>query len=488
MPMINFEYSAFFLLIVLTSLCALAIVKFIRYKHLLRMAKIHILRRQQNQDVYFYSDEIIKKCVRNLFFAHSKTAKKALAELTFGKTKTAEKVMAVQYPETALFLRAHNDISSAYRELKKNYKKWKNNTFYLLLFADLSARFFDYDKVRSVIKKINPKKIFGQRRALYNQISAFVYIRDADMLSASNNASKALSYFQKHDMPIKEAETYLILGEIYRTSCVNDVAQTMIESAIKIYDKFKLNLFKARATAILGMLMVFENRIEEAKDKFDLALKNMKQEQTKAEIFNQIALMEIADKNYKKSFKAADNALQIHQKLKNKRGTALSLQILAHLNYYENHLRKTVNCADKAMQIYSKHKNFSAVCECLYLQATVYSKQKKFALAEQLLRQILQLSEKYGGSFHHANAYSLLGLIYLQKNDLQRAKVLIQQSLHLEQRNDRAFGMIADYANLSLIEDLRGNKTSAAENLQTALEYALKTEDEELINLIKKRI
>ena len=486
--MINFEYSAFFLLVILTLVCGFVIAKFIRYKHLVKMAKIHILRRQQSQDVSFCSDAIIEKCVRKLFFNHCKSADKALAELIFGKTTAAERIIAEENPVTALFLHAHTDINCAYRELKKNIKKQKNNTFYLLLFADMSLRFFDYEKVRTIIKKINKKKLYGLQKALYNQISAVIYIRDADMLSASNNASKALSYFQKHDMPIKEAETYLILGEIYRISCVNDVAQTMIESAGKIYQKFGLELFKARTNAILGMLMVFENRMEEARDKFALALENMTLRQTKAEILNQVALMEIADKNYKKSFNIANSAFQIHEQLKNKRGTALSLQILAHLYYYQNRPRKTVNCADKAVQIYLKQKNFSAVCECLYLQATVCYKQKKLEQSEEILRRILQLSEKYGVNFHHANAYSLLGLIYLQKKDLQRAKVLIQQSLHLEQRNNRAFGLIVDYANLSLIENLRGDKSSAAANLQTALEYALKTEDEELIHLIKERI
>ena len=65
---------------------------------------------------------------------------------------------------------------------------------------------------------------------------------------------------------------------------------------------------------------------------------------------------------------------------------------------------------------------------------------------------------------------------------------MIQQSLHLEQRNDRFSGIAADYANLALIENLRGDENSAKANIKTALEYALKTEDDDLINLIKKSI
>ena len=488
MQMINFEYPALFLLVTLTFICGFVIAKFIRYNHFVKMAKIRILRRQQNLDVSFYSAEIIKNCVQKLFFSANKKAKRALAELIFGKTKTAEKFLAQKDKALSLLLKAHHDVKLAYTELKKNKKIWKNNIFYALLFASLAEKFFDYDSVRSSLKKISPKKLYGLNKALYNQISAVIYIRDADMLSASVNASSALKYFQKHDMPVEEAETYLILGEIYRMSCVNDVAQTMIESAIKIYEKFSLNLFEAQAKAVLGMLLVFGSRIEEAREKFDSALENMSLRQTKGEILNQIALLEIADKNFSKSFKAADNALEIHQKIKNKRGIALSMQILAHLYNNKNMPRKALDFANKAGELYLKQKNFSALCECLYLSATVYFKKNKFEKAEDILRRILKISEKYGVNFHHANAYGLLGLIYLKKNELQRAKVLIQQSLHLEQRNNRSFGMVADYANLALIENLSGDKESAEANLKIALEYALKSEDEELINLIKKQV
>lgn len=486
--MINFEYIACFFLFVITFGCILSIAKYLRYKQLLKLTKIYILRRQQKYATTFYADIIIKKCIKLLFFSPNKKAKKALADLIFGKTEKAEDFIAAKDICLSLFLRAHIDAKSAYSGLKKYKKLWQKNILYSLLFADLAEKFFDFEQVRFIIKKLDRQKIFSLKKAYYNKISAGVYIKDADMLSASKNASAALKFFQKHDMPIEEAETYLLLGEIYRISCVNDVAQTMLESALKIYQKFSLNLFSAKALAVLGMLMVFENRLDEAEDKFNNALNLSAIAQIKAEILNQFALLEIGRKSIKKSKRMANEALVLHQNLKNARGIALSLQILAHIYYLESKYLKSLECAKKAFEIYLKQKNFSAACECLYLEATVLYKQKKLKKSEELLRQILQITQKHSGNFHYANAYSLLGLIYWQKNDLQRAKVLFQQSLHLEQRNERTPALVADYINLSLIENLCGNKEMALENSQIALEYALKTEDEELINLIKSRI
>lgn len=486
--MIIFELIFLFLFLTIICISGFVWIKNIRFKHLCKISKLNILRRQQKTAMSFYADVIVEKCVQKLFFMRSKKAAKALAELTFGRTNAAVFILGKKQQSLALFLKAHTDLKSAHLGLKKYKKSWKNNTLYLLLFALIEEEFFAYEEARELIKNLDPKTLHGLEKAYYNLVSAHVYILDADMLSASANASSALKYFQTHDMPIEEARTYLLLGEIYRITYVNDVAQTMIESAIKIYKKAKLSFFEERAKAMLGMLFVSANRFEEAQDKFDEVLKKGESLKLKAEVLNQLALLEIARKNGKKSLEYAQSALELHEKNKNARGTALSLQLLAHIYNDEKKGNKALTAAAEAAEIYEEQKNFSALCECLYLQSSILYKQKRFKKCEDMLRQILEISAQHSCNFHQANAYSLLGLIYLQRNDLSRSKVLIQQSLHLEQRNERANGMVADYANLSLIESLRGDEYAAAANLQTALEYAVKTEDEELINLIKSRV
>ena len=108
--------------------------------------------------------------------------------------------------------------------------------------------------------------------------------------------------------------------------------------------------------------------------------------------------------------------------------------------------------------------------------------------AERILRRILEENQQHSLNFHIADAYSLLGLIYLHKRDLSRAKALLQQSLHLEQKHGRCTGLAADYTNLALIENMSGDKDAADKNLQIAIEYAQKTENEELLDLIKNKL
>ncbi len=103
------------------------------------------------------------------------------------------------------------------------------------------------------------------------------------------------------------------------------------------------------------------------------------------------------------------------------------------------------------------------------------------------MRKIIELAKQRHHNFHTANAYSLLGLIYLHSGDLGRAKVLLQQSLGLEQNHNRCSGLVSDYVNLALIEDLSSNKDKAQENIDIALEYAKQTQDNELIKLIESR-
>ena len=325
-------------------------------------------------------------------------------------------------------------------------------------------------------------------KAYYFYISAFIYLQEADMMSASQNASKALEMFKKYGYFYEEAQCYLLMAEIYRVSCVHDIAQTMIESAIKIYEKMKLSYLHAQSMTVLGMLMLFENRFEEANDKFNIALDLCESSKINAEIYNQKALLNLAQKNNKEAEKNANRALVLHEKMKNYRGVAYSKQLLGHI--YQNNRKyiKSSLFAQEASQLYLKQKNYSAYMETLYLQASSLCKSGKYKKAEKLLRMILDETRKNQTSFHIANAYSLLGLIYLQTDNLQRAKVLFQQSLNLEQSNERCSGLAADYINLALIDEMLGNNDSASNNIKVALEYAEKTEDEELIALVRDKV
>ena len=484
-----FAYILYLLPIAIILLPVLIWRLYMRLRFLQNLVRIGILKRQQksNQNLFF-ATEILNRCVRILFFARTRQSQQALRALVGGNTAPAVAWLQNSRPQLAWLLSAHTDTADAYHQIKRPRGFKITDRKYGAYIPLLAHLVHDRRALLAMVEKITPQLSHYDRtsQAYFKAVAAYAYLHEGDMLSASQNASAALKFFQKKQFATETAACHLILAEIYRISCVNDIAQTMIESAIKIFQTQKTPLFLARAITAKGMLMVFENRYEEAGAEYAKALELPITPQLHADILNQQALLQLAQNNIQAATNNAEQALAEQKRLKNPYGTAFALQLDAHIHFQKKQPRLTVKSAITAYDLYLQQKNFSAAAECLYLAAEAEYKMRRHTSAETKLREILKINRAYPNSFHTANAYSLLGLIYMQKKDLQRAKVLFQQSLHLEQSHRRCEGLAADYANLALIDELSDYAENAASNWQIALEYAKQTGDTELVTLIEK--
>lgn len=484
----------YFVYIVIASAILMCLPLFVwrwyaRLRYLQNLTRINILRRQQKiNGSVFFSTAVINQCVRYLYLKHLTAAKSALAFLVGGRVEKAVAVITTQDPFLALLLQAHISTAAAYRQIKRQKKQWLTNLQYGVYLPILAQLTYDNQTALAAVFALDKLRCRCNREtnAYYNYVAAYMYLHEGDMLSASQAASTALKYFQKKQYAIETASCHLALAEIYRISCVYDIAETMIDSAVKIYQTQKAPLFEAQAVVAKGMLMVFENRLQEARELYEKALKMPITEQLYADINNQTALLCLAQNNTTSAQKHISTALKMQRTLKNPHGTAFSLQLAAHIAFSRKQNNKAVDLAQQAAALYEKQHNNSACFECLYLSAEAQYKQKKYTAAEKNLRTVLERERKQQSNFHTANVYNLLGLIYMQKGDLQRAKVLFQQSLHLEQSKQRCEGMVADYADLALIAELTDNTEDAVSNWQIALEYARQTGDNELQKLIEK--
>ena len=460
-----------------------------RMKYLQNLTHINILKRQQklNREVFF-STYIINRCVRIMYFTHDQAAHKALTRLVVGYPEQAVAYISRTDKFAAALLMAHFSAADCLKQIKKSLKTWYQNPKYAVFVPIVAHLVHDRRTMTSALKNIQFRTFRLADRiftAYHAYILSFNYLYAGDMLSASQTASSALKIFQKKQYAIETAACHLALAEIYRISCVNDIAETMINSAVKIYQTQKTPLFSARATVIKGMLMVFENRHDAAEALYQQALNMPITEQLRADIYNQQALLLIAENRLSEALKTAETALKIQNKLKNIHGQAFSLQLIGQIAYLQNRFRKAVDYINRAAAIYNRTQNPSAYAECLYTAASAQYKLNFLAQSEKNLRTLLEYTHRCECNFHRANAYSLLGLIYLQKGELQRAKVLFQQSLHLEQSHQRCEALAADYSNLALIESLTLHPEDAAATWQLAREYAEQSEDKDLIELIK---
>ena len=488
MLMKYFEYILFIGVIGLFFLPVLYYRWHWRLKYLKKMALLSVLFQQQNlKNRAFYSSYIIKQCVTALYFRTDKKSRRALACLVCGKVEPAAEILQAEKPYLALLLIAHQNASAAYRQIN-HQKKLFLHSEYAVFLPLLAHHLFEFSAFRHLLLQINRPKIPLTLRPYYDYAAAYVYLQEADMLSASQSADKALKAFSRKQYFYEEAQCYLQTAEIYRLSCVNDIAQTMLESALKIFSKLKSAFWIAHTIAVKGMLMLYENRLEEAEECYIEALNLAPNSTIKADILNQYALLQIVQNKLSAARRKILTAAETYKQQKNQIGKAFSEQLLGQIALHRKQYASAAKHSLTAAELYEKQKNYAATAESLYTAATACFKQQKFRPAEAYLRQILQINRNHQNSFHSANAYSLLGLIYLQTGDIQRAKVLFQQSLHLEQRFERCEGLVADYADLALIEKLSGDEDSARHNLQIALEYAQKTENSELIDLINQKI
>ena len=460
----------------------------VRLRYLQKICKINIMKRQQTlNEPIFFASLVIDDAVRQLYYGGA-AKKAALAALAAGRAQKAAAVLAASCPQLALLVAAHADAPRIYRTVKQQRRQWLSHKRYAVFLPVLAQCNYDYAALATQINALAALKLPVIARPYAALAAAYAYLQEADMLSASQSVQKALKAFQKQQYNTEEAWCYVATAEIYRLSCVNDIAATMLESALKIYQKQQNNRAIAETVAAQGMLMLFANRFAEAEECYRKALTLAPTLRLTADINNQIALLQIAQKQYRPAQTAVNKALTLHQRCHNRRGEAFSLQLLGQIAFDEAHYSKAARLSMQAAAIYQRQHNYAAWCESLYTAANAHCHRQQYAAGERLLRQILNICRQHPSSFHAATAYSLLGLIYMQRHEWQRAKVLLQQSLHLEQKNQRCPGLAADYANLALVEAVRGDNESAADNLQIAREYARQTADAELLALIEEKI
>ena len=375
--------------------------------------------------------------------------------------------------------------------MQKHLKQYPDDLLAILTLGLIYDKCFETKKLKQLVEKLQNKKIKGVQNAVKCYLLAKTGLYDADMHFASQNAMKAIKLFKKYKYYYEEADSYMLLGEIYRVSAVFDLSQMMFDSAEKIYESLDNEVKTAEIKALKGMLYSAQERFDEAKDMFSKSkdvFSEHKLVKEKAEIANQQALLSIMQKKYAKALKYTDDALLLHERCKNHAGEAFSYELKAIVELYKKRYAEVYEKAQHAMKNYTKVKNYSGFVDSAYIAAQAKFELGDYEKTEELCRQIIDVYEKYPTCFHIANVYSLLGLVYIKQNDYNRASALLKKSMSLEQCNDRYVGVATDCMNLALIERKLGRKDNVSYYLNSALENAIKHQNQELIDIIKHQI
>ena len=365
--------------------------------------------------------------------------------------------------------------------IKKNIIRFESKDIVYLL--GLAKRYIQenrQNKALEILQQLKIKKLSLIQQAYYKQIMAQILLFEGDLLTASEDLYIALNIFKRKKMLFEEAETYFIIGTIYRISGVYDTAEIMFKSSWEIFAGIGSLRRQAEVLGTIGLLMSAQDRFEEARDYYQKALKKAAFDKTLRDfILSQQAMLELVSGKIKKADEIASGVLK---NTKNSSVKANILDVLARIKFSEKKYQAAVKYASQAEELFYNNKNYSAYFECVYLKAIILVYAKKLDESENVLRKLIEEEKTQKSCFHIAGAYTLLGLILLDKNEHQRAKAIFNQALTKECCNNRKTGIAIDYANLAIVEKLQGNNKEAFENLQKALSQAKDTNE----NLIKK--
>ncbi len=366
-----------------------------------------------------------------------------------------------------------------------------NDTAGIILQAQLAARNADLDKAAEILTSMPEAKLPLLLEAEKMRLLAQIALKNGDLQQASQNMMLAARFFQKKRAFAEEAYAYLELGIIYRAAAVEDVAHFMFATALKIFEKMRINQGIADTAANLGMLWVMNEKFDDAAKYFAKSLKinhKLKRQAAGAYVLTQAGLAALLQHNYNKAYARLKYAIRIQEKILNFSGAALAYEILAYAAYENKNWEQLKKYTAKAAPLYWQEKNIAAFLETDYLAAWAENETGEIEAAEKRLRKLIDLALKSESCFYIGNAYNLLGLILLKKNQPERAKAIFLQSAAREQKDERFGAAATDYHNIALIEYKKGDIGQALKTFQTALEYALVCGDRDILQILEHKI
>lgn len=340
------------------------------------------------------------------------------------------------------------------------------------------------DKIETFLKKKNKKNLANQINILWqpenieknsneeywNAVQMYVdakeMIKEADMEQGSKMCETALKIFNKQNCAIEEMKVYSLLGLMYKSCGIFEMAEAMFETAIQIAKEEQYTYGIVENITNLGMLKSAQKQFEKAEELYNNAIKEDYKNRVTPCVLNQKALNMLLEKKYEKAEETINENLKA---TKDNASKALAYDILASIMLETKRFKEALDYAEKAEKLYKDDNNFSACLEAKFTSATALYNLEEYEQAEQILRDIINDEKKQASSFHLANVYAMLSSIFVTRQDFQRAKSLLLESLRLEQKNERDCGIFTDCYNMANIEKCLGNNEEAIKYLKKAI-------------------
>lgn len=256
------KYFIIFLwLAVMAFVLGKALSVYSRLRKKLRQSVILKLK-EQGQNAEFFSNYLFEQIADIIFKAPRSTRKKLLADINTAENK-----------EISAYLKTKN--KALYQALKgKNIipeqTSGKAGQFLAAWYFYKSGA---VHKLEKALQKIPALKLTAFEKNLKKLFQAAHAMYGGDLKKAAEKAQSAENWFQKNNFVEEEAETALLLCEVFRMAGMEDGAYLYMAHAKNIYEKRNIKTGIAKIKALKGVEERLAQNFEAAEKSLSEALK-----------------------------------------------------------------------------------------------------------------------------------------------------------------------------------------------------------------------
>ncbi len=289
---------------------------------------------------------------------------------------------------------------------------------------------------------------------------------------AEAHFSRAISYFEKSKNLEFGFDCQIQIGNIYKVSYLMDVAKEMFDGALSIAKRENKPELQAIAMINIGMLYGAMEDYENAEKAYEEALQlSGVDPKTKAQIYHNYGVLEQLRRNFEKSAQLLNNSIDEYDKIDLIPPQSLVYSDMGEVYASMDDYNMAKDSWEKAFKVYNYEKDEAGKADILLHLGELESDEFN-------IKQALLINEKLGREIPYSNCCTALALLLLGKDMFDEASDLLLTAIEIEQRLGLSSALIRDYANLAMLNQIRGNDELYQIYYNAAFELADETSDE----------
>ncbi|KAA3606542.1 MAG: AAA family ATPase, partial [Calditrichaeota bacterium] len=316
------------------------------------------------------------------------------------------------------------------------------------------------------------------KKTLHRKIAVFL----ENNYEESEVLEELANHYFEANAKKKALEFCLKVGEIAKSQQVLLKMETYFLKAYKLVESNRDRAIKTKVYKELAFAQNFLGRDLDFTIQLYQKAINLSQESDilKAELFESLSAVYLAEKNYKESEKNLNQALEIYEKLnlKNKIG-------LVYTKLGENFKSKgkfdiAISTIEKALQIGKKMDAKEILSGAYVLLGEIYSLRESSKKAETYFMKSVDLLTSLGNNFDLIMFYTKFGTYYIKEGNFKSGVKCYTEGKKLSEIIGFPKGYLRANAGIGTAFYINGKYLEAIESLRQNLKLAIKINDEEI--------